>query len=102
MTIARKETAVIIGTVNNSTTAQIEFPFFSGPAGICELNDRRLQVAYFAPRAMAARGEGLIGDQRYVVDGPASSSTVKGMIVMSVRPIDLELEIATETVLPSV
>lgn len=81
---------MIIGTVDNSTTAYIQFPFFTGTAGIRELTDERLQVAYFAQRAVAARGEGVIGDQRYVVDGPASSSTVKGMIVMYVRPVALD------------
>jgi len=90
MTVSRKDKAVIIGTVDNSTTAHIEFPFFTGSAGICELNDGRLQVAYFAQRAMAARGEGLIGEQRYVVDGPAASSSVKGMVVMYVRPVALD------------
>lgn len=80
---------MIIGTVDNSTTAHIDFPFFTGPAGIRELSDGRLQVAYFAQRAAAARGGGLIGDDRYVVDGPATSASVKGMVVMHVRPVDL-------------
>jgi len=79
---------MIIGTVDNSSTAHIDFPFFAGSAGIRELNDGRLQVAYFAQRAAAARGEGQIGDLRYVVDGPASLSSVKGMVVMYVRPVN--------------
>lgn len=76
---------MIIGTVDNSSTAHINFPFFTGQAGIRELNDGRLEVTCFAQRAAAAKGEGQIGDLRYVVDGPASSSLIKGMVVMQVR-----------------
>jgi hypothetical protein len=37
---------MIIGTVDNSATARIDFPFFTGPAGIRQLTDGRLLIAF--------------------------------------------------------
>lgn len=78
------------GTINNGRTVRARFGEFDGRAGLTE-RAGGTQIAFFGEfrklRALAG-GEGAIDGAPYRVNAVAPSEYVKGMVVLSVEPIE--------------
>ena len=78
-------TSIIKGAIQNGERVDVEFGWYKGRAGL-QRTARGIEVAYHGPQPPKVPAFGIISGERVEVVRSASSETVDGMAVLTVRP----------------